>query len=360
MAVVAVLRGDGIGPEIMEQGVRALRACADKFGIELELLEALIGGAAYDAVGHPLPPETLALCETADAIYLGAVGGPKYDKIPDPNLRPERGALLPLRKKLELFANLRPARLYPALSQACPLRADKVVGGFDMLVVRELTGGLYFGEPKSYIGDEAVDTCRYTRAEIERIAHVAFRAASERPRKMLTSIDKANVLETSRLWRETVTAVAGQYPDVTLNHLLVDAAAMALVKAPQSFDVMLAENLFGDILSDEAAELTGSLGMLPSASLGQGGRGLYEPSHGSAPDIAGTDKANPLATILSGALLLRHSLRRDDAARVLESAVEAVIESGARTADIVAPGEESSVISCSEMGERVVKYLLNL
>ena len=222
MAVVAVLRGDGIGPEIMEQGVRALSACANKFGIELELHEALIGGAAYDVVGHPLPAETLTLCESVDAIYLGAVGGPKYDKIPDPNLRPERGALLPLRKKLELFANLRPARLYPALSQACPLRADKVVGGFDMLVVRELTGGLYFGEPKSYVGDEAVDTCRYTRAEVERIAHVAFRAASERPRKMLTSIDKANVLETSRLWRETVSAIAEQYTEVTLNHLLVD------------------------------------------------------------------------------------------------------------------------------------------
>ncbi len=358
MPVVAVLRGDGIGPEIMEEGVRALSVCAGKFGIELELREALIGGAAFDAVGHPLPAETLALCEAADAIYLGAVGGPKYDKIPDPNLRPERGALLPLRKKLGLFANLRPARLYPALSEACPLRADKVVGGFDMLVVRELTGGLYFGEPKSYVGDEAVDTCRYSRGEVERIAHVAFKAAALRPRRMLTSIDKANVLETSRLWRETVTKVAEQYPEVTLNHLLVDAAAMALVKAPQSFDVLLAENLFGDILSDEAAELTGSLGMLPSASLGQGGRGLYEPSHGSAPDIAGTGKANPLATILSGALLLRHSLQRDDAALALEAAVEAVIESGARTADIAAPGEESKVVSCSEMGERVVKYLL--
>ncbi len=358
MPVVAVLRGDGIGPEIMEEGVRALSVCAGKFGIELELREALIGGAAFDAVGHPLPAETLALCEAADAIYLGAVGGPKYDKIPDPNLRPERGALLPLRKKLGLFANLRPARLYPALSEACPLRADKVVGGFDMLVVRELTGGLYFGEPKSYVGDEAVDTCRYTRGEVERIAHVAFKAAALRSRRMLTSIDKANVLETSRLWRETVTKVAEQYPEVTLNHLLVDAAAMALVKAPQSFDVLLAENLFGDILSDEAAELTGSLGMLPSASLGQGGRGLYEPSHGSAPDIAGTGKANPLATILSGALLLRHSLQRDDAALALEAAVEAVIESGARTADIAAPGDESQVVSCSEMGERVVKYLL--
>jgi 3-isopropylmalate dehydrogenase len=356
MVLIAVLAGDGIGPEIMIEGVRALSATAKLFGIELALEEALVGGAAYDAGGHPLPDETLALCKRADAIYLGAVGGPKYDAIPDPNLRPERGALLPLRKHLGLFANLRPARLYASLSDACPLRPDKVEGGFDILVVRELTGGLYFGQPKSYADHEAIDTCRYTRAEIERIAHVGFQAARKRPRKVVTSVDKANVMETSRLWRTVVTEIGKQYTDIALNHMLVDSAAMALVKSPKSFDVILTENLFGDILSDEAAELTGSLGMLPSASLGQGGAGLYEPSHGSAPDIAGTGKANPLATILSGAMLLRHSLNRNDAATALEAAVERVIELGYRTPDIARP-TDAKLVSCGEMGELVVKYL---
>jgi 3-isopropylmalate dehydrogenase len=356
MALIAVLAGDGIGPEIMAQGARALTTAARKFSIDIAIEEALVGGAAFDATGHPLPESTLALCKRADAVFLGAVGGPKYDVIPDPNLRPERGALLPLRKHLGLFANLRPARLYPALADACPLRADKVEGGFDILVVRELTGGLYFGLPKSYANGEAVDTCRYTSAEVERIAHVAFQAARKRPRKTVTSVDKNNVLETSRLWRDTVTEVAKQYPDVTLNHMLVDAAAMALVKNPKYFDVLVTENLFGDILSDEAAELTGSLGMLPSASLGESGAGLYEPSHGSAPDIAGTGKANPLATILSGAMLLRHSLGNNDAALAIEAAVESVIEAGYRTADIARPGD-AKVVSCEEMGSRVVEYL---
>ncbi len=356
MALIAILAGDGIGPEIMEQGVRVLSAAAKKFGIELTLNEALVGGAAFDATGHPLPPETLELCKRANAVYLGAVGGPKYDAIPDPNLRPERGALLPLRKHLGLFANLRPAVLYAALADACPLRADKVEGGFDILVVRELTGGLYFGQPKSYANGEAVDTCRYTVAEVERIAHIAFKAAQKRPRKMVTSVDKANVLETSRLWRDTVIEVAKQYPEVRLNHVLVDAAAMQLVKNPKSFDVILTENLFGDILSDEAAEITGSLGMLPSASLGSRGAGLYEPSHGSAPDIAGTGKANPLATILSGAMLLRHSLGANDAASAIDLAVERVIGDGYRTVDIARPSD-TKVVSCAEMGGLVVEYL---
>jgi 3-isopropylmalate dehydrogenase len=356
MALIAILKGDGIGPEIMDEGVRVLRAAAQKFALDLDLREALVGGAAYDDGGHPLPDATLALCKDADAVYLGAVGGPKYDLIPDPNLRPERGALLPLRKHLGLFANLRPARLYAALAGACPLRADKVEGGFDILVVRELTGGLYFGQPKSYVGDEAVDTCRYTRSEVERICHVAFKAAQKRPRRLVTSVDKANVMETSRLWRETVIEVAKQYPDVTLNHILVDAAAMALVKNPKAFDVIVTENLFGDILSDEAAEITGSLGMLPSASLGEGGAGLYEPSHGSAPDIAGTGKANPLATILSGAMLLRHSLGANESADAIDNAVEAVIEAGYRTADIARPGDER-VVTCKEMGTLVVEQL---
>ena len=356
MALIAVLAGDGIGPEIMTQGVRVLRAAAEKFGAALEIQEALVGGAAFDAVGHPLPGDTLALCKRADAVYLGAVGGPKYDAIPDPNLRPERGALLPLRKHLGLFANLRPARLYGALADACPLRADKVEGGFDILVVRELTGGLYFGQPKQFSNDEAVDTCRYTRMEIERIAHVAFEAAQKRPRKTVTSVDKSNVLETSRLWRQIVIEVSAGYPDVALNHMLVDAAAMALVKNPKYFDVILTENLFGDILSDEAAEITGSLGMLPSASLGGSGAGLYEPSHGSAPDIAGTGRANPLATILSGAMLLRYSLGAGDAADAIENAVERVINGGYRTVDISRPGD-GNVVSCAEMGDLVVKSL---
>ncbi|MDR3708955.1 MAG: 3-isopropylmalate dehydrogenase [Capsulimonadaceae bacterium] len=358
MTHIAVLRGDGIGPEIVEEGLKVLRAAATRFKLDLTFTEALVGGAAYDATGHPLPDATRSLCEGADAVYLGAVGGPKYDKIPDPNLRPERGALLPLRKILGLYANLRPAVLYPALASACPLRADKVVGGFDILVVRELTGGLYFGQPKGWEGDRAVDTCVYTKEEIVRITRVAFESARRRPRKSVMSVDKANVLETSRLWRTTVEEIAKEYPDVTLTHMLVDACAMALCKNPQQFDVILTENLFGDILSDEAAELTGSLGMLPSASLGAGGKGLFEPSHGSAPDIAGTGKANPLATILSGALLLRYSAGAEEAAVAIEQAVERVLGDGFRTADI-AGADAPGVLNCTQMGDLVVKYVTN-
>jgi len=355
MAKIAVLAGDGIGPEIIGEGIKVLTAAAKRHDITLEFTEALVGGAAYDATGHPLPPETLELVQNSDAIYFGAVGGPKYDAIPDPNLRPERGALLPLRQKLGLYANLRPCVLYPALASACPLRHDLVDGGFDILVVRELTGGLYFGQPKSWVGDNAVDTCLYSKAEVERIAHVAFKAAQGRGGR-LVSVDKANVMETSRLWRDTVTKIAPEYPDVELSYQLVDATAMELVRRPKSFDVIVTENLFGDILSDEAAQLTGSLGMLPSASLGQGTFGLYEPSHGSAPDIAGTGKANPLATILSGALLLRYSLGAEEAAREIEKAVEAVLNAGHRTADI-AEGPHVTPVSCVEMGNLVLEAL---
>ena len=355
MAKIAVLAGDGIGPEIIREGLKVMDAAAKRHSLELEYTEALVGGAAYDATGHPLPPETLELVQNSDAIYFGAVGGPKYDAIPDPNLRPERGALLPLRKKLGLYANLRPCVLYSALASACPLRHDLVEGGFDILVVRELTGGLYFGQPKSWEGDNALDTCVYSRAEIERICHVAFKAAQKRSSRVV-SVDKANVLETSRLWRDTVVKVAAEYPDVQLTHQLVDASAMELVRRPKQFDVIVTENLFGDILSDEAAQITGSLGMLPSASLGQGTFGLYEPSHGSAPDIAGTGKANPLATILSGALLLRYSLGAEAAAQEIEKAVETVLNAGHRTADI-AESADVKTVSCEEMGNLVLEAL---
>ena len=356
MAKIAVLAGDGIGPEIMAEGLKVLHAVAQKHNLTLDFTEALVGGAAYDATGHPLPPETLELVQSSDAVYFGAVGGPKYDAILDPNLRPERGALLPLRQKMGLYANLRPCVLYPSLAAACPLRADLVEGGFDILVVRELTGGLYFGQPKSWHGDRAVDTCVYTKSEITRIARVGFEAAHKRGRRLL-SVDKANVLETSRLWRETVSNLADDYPDVELSHQLVDATAMDLVRRPQSFDVIVTENLFGDILSDEAAMLTGSLGMLPSASLGEqktenGTFGLYEPSHGSAPDIAGTGKANPLATILSGALLLRYSLGAEAAARDIEVAVGHILQGGYRTSDIL-EGEGMNHVTCRQMGDLV-------
>lgn len=355
MPLVALLPGDGIGPEIVKEAARVLAVVAP----DVELREALVGGAAYDATGHPLPPETLELCKSADATLLGAVGGPKYDTIEPPDLRPERGALLPLRKHLGLYANLRPAILYPALASASSLKPSLVEGGLDILVVRELTGGLYFGQPKSNDGERAIDTCVYTRAEIVRIAHVAFAAARGRG-KRLCSVDKANVLETSRLWRAVVHEVAKEYPDVEVTDMLVDNAAMQLVRYPKGFDVIVTENLFGDILSDEASMLTGSLGMLPSASLGErqtefGIFGLYEPCHGSAPDIAGKGIANPLATILSAAMLLRHSLRREDAAGHIEKAVEAVLADGLRTPDIAEAGQ--ATIGTVEMSEAVLAKL---
>lgn len=354
--MIALLPGDGIGPEIVEQASAVLRVAAARYGRALEFEEALVGGIAYDRTGHPLPSETLGLCRRSEAVLFGAVGGPKWDQVQPASLRPEAGALLPLRKHLGVYANLRPARLYPSLAGASSLRADLVGGGLDILVVRELTGGIYFGTPKgrSEDGSEATDTCRYTVREIERIARTAFEAARKRGGK-LCSVDKANVLETSRLWREVVTRVGAEYPDVELSHMLVDNCAMQLVRNPRQFDTIVTENMFGDILSDEAAMLTGSLGMLPSASLAEGTFGLYEPIHGTAPDIAGQNKANPLATILSAALLLRFSLGMVEAASDVERAVERVLDDGARTADIAAPGEP--VIGCRDMGRLVLEAL---
>lgn len=354
--LIAVLPGDGIGPEIVEQALRVLYKVEEAFETKFDYEEALIGGVAFDETGHPLPPKTLSLCKRADAILFGAVGGPKWDQIQPPTLRPELGALLPLRKELGLFANLRPARLYPALAGSSVLKSDMVGGGLDILVVRELTGGIYFGEPKGRTdnGTRAVDTCVYTQGEIERIARVGFEAARKRA-KRLCSVDKANVLETSRLWRETVTRIGSEYPDVELTHILVDNCAMQLVRNPAQFDVIVTENLFGDILSDEASMLTGSLGMLPSASLGTGTFGLYEPIHGSAPDIAGQNKANPLATILSAAMMLRHSFAMEDAAKCVESAVEMALAKGARTADIASVGEE--IVGTKVMGDIVIREM---
>ncbi len=360
---IAVLAGDGIGPEIVAEAVKALAAVGRRFNIPLEFEEALVGGIAYDATGHPLPPDTLALCKRSEAVLLGAVGGPKWDTVQPASLRPEVGALLPLRRELGLFANLRPATLFPALAGVSSLRADIVAEGLDLLVVRELTGGIYFGQPKGRDadGERATDTCVYTRSEIVRIARIGFEAARRRG-KRLCSVDKANVLETSRLWREVVSGMAAEYPDVELSHMLVDTCAMQLVRNPRQFDVIVTENMFGDILSDEASMLTGSLGMLPSASLGAtatangaGTFGLYEPIHGSAPDIAGKGIANPLATILSCALLLRHSLGEETAAQGIENAVAQVLAAGHRTADIAEPGK--TPLGTQEMAAHVLTAL---
>jgi len=311
MYQIAVLPGDGIGPEIIAQAVRILKSVGQKYHREFKFNEALVGGAACDATGHPLPGETLELCRNSDAVLLGAVGGPRWDKLPV-HLRPEAGGLLSLRKELGLYVNLRPVKVFPALTEASPLKPE-VVTGVDLLVVRELTGGLYFG--KKYReslpggGIRAVDTLEYTTAEIERIARIAFEQAGRR-RKKVTSVDKANILESSRHWREVVTAAGREYPEIELEHMYVDNCAMQLVKNPRQFDVLVTENMFGDILSDQASVLAGSLGMLPSASLG-GSTGLYEPAHGSAPDLAGRQTANPVAAVLSGAMLLRYYERPD-------------------------------------------------
>jgi 3-isopropylmalate dehydrogenase len=332
-ATIAVLPGDGIGPEVTAEGVRMLAAVAERWGHRFETREGLIGGVAIDQTGSALPEETVALCREADAVLLGAVGGPKWDD-PRARVRPEQG-LLAIRKELGLFANLRPVALHPSLKGASPLKPE-LLDGVDLLVVRELTGGIYFGE-KSRTGNRAVDTCTYTVEEVVRISRVAGAAARSR-RKKVTSVDKANVMETSRLWRATVEQVMREeFSDLALDHMLVDAAAMHLVRRPASFDVILTENMFGDILSDEASVLTGSMGLLPSASLGEGRRGLYEPIHGSAPDIAGRGTANPYATILSVALLLRHSLRLESEAAAVEAAVASAITQGALTADLAGP-----------------------
>lgn len=356
---IAVLAGDGIGPEVMEQALRVLGAVQTRFGFKLEFTEARVGGAAIDFDGKALPEQTLRVCEGSDAILFGSVGGPKWENLP-PNEQPERAALLPLRKHFQLFANLRPALCYPNLTHASPVKEELIVGGFNVLCVRELTGGLYFGQPKGTHLENgeavAVDTMIYKRSEIERIAHVAFKAAQGRS-KRLTSIDKANVLENGVLWRKTVTEIAAQYPDVQLNHLYVDNAAMQLIRNPKGFDVVLAENLFGDILSDEMAMITGSLGMLPSASLGTkelpGGRfGLFEPSGGTAPDIAGKGIANPIAQILSAAMLLRYSLGKNEAADAIEAAVRKTIDAGYRTGDIWTEGTKR--VGTREMGDAIL------
>ena len=353
---IAILPGDGIGPEIVTEAVRVLEALELPFNTET----ALVGGAAYEAHGHPLPEATLKLAQDADAVLFGAVGDWKFDTL-ERSLRPEQ-AILGLRKNLQLFANFRPAICYPQLTHASSLKPE-LIAGLDILIVRELTGDIYFGQPRgrrlspdgAFAGQpEAFDTMRYSRPEIERIAHVAFQAARKRS-KRVTSVDKANVLETFQFWRDVVTEVHADYPDIELDHMYVDNAAMQLVKAPKKFDVVVTGNMFGDILSDEAAMLTGSIGMLPSASLNSANRGLYEPSHGSAPDIAGKNIANPLATILSLAMMLRFSLNQAESALRVEAAVEKVLESGLRTADIWSQGTQH--VGTSEMGSAVVAAL---
>jgi 3-isopropylmalate dehydrogenase len=354
-ATITLLPGDGIGPEVVAEGRKALEAVAARFGHTFTFTEVLAGGIAIDETGDPLPDESLAACRASDAVLLGAVGGPKWSD-PRAAVRPEQG-LLRLRKELGLFANLRPVKVVPALASASTLRPD-VLAGVDMVIVRELTGGLYFGQPQGRCDDAhgraAVDTLRYSEIEVERLMRVAFNLARQRRRKV-TSVDKANVLASSRLWREVAHEVARDYPDVTCEDVLVDACAMYLIRRPADFDVIATENMFGDILSDEAAMLAGSMGMLPSASLGSGPPGLYEPIHGSAPDIAGRGIANPLATILSAAMLLRSSLGLASEAAAVERAVEAVLAAGHRTADLVAPGQAS--VGTQAMGDLVVGAL---
>ncbi|WP_438833116.1 3-isopropylmalate dehydrogenase [Chitinibacter bivalviorum] len=352
---VLILPGDGIGPEIVAQAKKVLEVLKND-GLALELQEAPLGGAAYDQYGAPYPEFTQKLAREADAILLGAVGGPQYDKLDRP-LRPERG-LLAIRKDLNLFANLRPAILYPELANASTLKPE-VVSGLDILIVRELTGDIYFGQPRGIRVNEAgeregFNTMLYAESEIRRIGHVAFQAAQKRGKK-LCSVDKANVLETTEFWKEIMTDLAKEYPDVELSHMLVDNAAMQLVKAPKQFDVVVTGNIFGDILSDEASMLTGSIGMLPSASLDANNKGLYEPSHGSAPDIAGKDIANPLATILSVAMMLRYTFNNEAAAQRVENAVKSVLAQGLRTADIYEAG--TTKVTCSAMGDAVVAAL---
>jgi len=352
---IATIHGDGIGPDVVDAATAALDAVADRFSFGIGYVEAPMGGRAIDDFGVPLPDSSIAACRSSDAVLLGAVGGPKWDGLAG-KLRPEAG-LLGLRAALGVFANLRPALMFPQLAGACPLRPSIVEGGLDILVVRELTGGIYFGERgRSPDGQAAWDTERYTKPEIERILKVGFEAAGKR-RGKLCVIDKANVLESSRLWRETAQAMGPKWPGVELSFMYVDNAAMQLVKNPRQFDVIATSNLFGDILSDEASMITGSIGMLASASVGDGGPGLYEPIHGSAPDIAGQDKANPLATILSAALLLRHSLRREDEARAIEAAVGAVLDSGYRCADIASGAAGEKIVGTREMGARVVQAI---
>ncbi len=356
MAKIVVLRGDGIGPEVVEEGLKVLQAVARRLHLTLTFREALLGGAAIDATGDPLPEETLHLCQESDAILHGAVGGPKWDTLPTEK-RPERG-LLRLRQALGLYANIRPIRIFPSLLGASPLKRE-VIEGTDLLIFRELTGGLYYGTPRGIEridGEErAVDTLSYTTSEIARIAHLAFQSAESRRRKV-TSVDKANVLASSQLWRRVVTEVARGFPRVTLEHMYVDNCAMQLVRNPRQFDVIVTENMFGDILTDEAAVISGSIGLLPSASLGAKG-GLYEPIHGTAPDLAGTGRANPIGSILSVALLLRHSLKHEEAAAAVEAAVEWVLAQGYRTPDLIQSGARE--VGTKEIGSLIARAVEN-
>ena len=353
---IAVVKGDGIGPEIVSGAMEVLEVIGKKYGHTFNFTEYLAGGCAYDVYGVPLPEETVAGCKAADSVLLGAVGGPKWDEVPN-HLRPEK-ALLGLRSALGLYTNLRPAKIYPALMEACTLRPDIVEKGFDLVIVRELTGGIYFGERgrrDGKYGPEAYDTEAYSVMEVERIARIAFETARKR-RCNIVSVDKANVLETSRLWREVVHKMAEEYPDVDCSDMYVDNAAMQLVREPSRFDVVLTSNMFGDILSDEASQITGSIGLLPSASLGEGKCGMYEPIHGSAPDIAGTGKANPMATILSAAMMLRYSFDLEEEADCIENAVNQVLEEGFRTADIVG-NSGAQPLSCAEMTAKIIEKL---
>ena len=353
---IALLKGDGIGPEIVTSAVKVMERVAEKFGHEFNFTDYLIGGIAIDTVGEGLPKETVDGCLASDSVLLGAVGGPKWDTLPGTE-RPEK-ALLGIRSALGLFTNLRPAKLYPALKEASPLRADIVARGFDIMMVRELTGGIYFGERgrrEGKYGPEAYDTEAYSVMEIERIARVAFSTAMKRDKRVI-SVDKANVLESSRLWRETVHRIAEEYPEVTCTDMLVDNTAMQLVRNPAQFDVVVTSNMFGDILSDEASQITGSIGMLASASLGDTKRGLYEPIHGSAPDIAGQNKANPIATILSAAMMLRYSFDLVDEADCIEKAVDKVLEKGYRTADLCGDSGVTP-LSCTEMTDKILEAI---
>lgn len=353
---IALLKGDGIGPEIVDSAVAVLEKIGKKFGHSFNFTPYLIGGCAYDRFGEPLPRETVEGCLRSDSVLLGAVGGPKWDTLPG-DKRPEK-ALLGIRSALGLYTNLRPAKVYDALKSASPLKSSIVEKGVDIVMVRELTGGIYFGERgrrQGENGEEAYDTETYSVMEIERIARAAFNAAQKRGKKV-TSIDKANVLESSRLWRETVHRIAEEYPDVVCEDMLVDNAAMQLVKNPSQFDVVVTSNMFGDILSDESSQITGSIGLLPSASLGDGKCGMYEPIHGSAPDIAGQNKANPIATVLSAAMMLRYSFDLEEEAQCIEKAVDNVLNAGYRTADILGDSD-GAALSCTEMTAKILEMI---
>lgn len=351
---LAVVKGDGIGPEIVTEAEKVLNKIGEKYGHTFEYTDVLAGGCAIDETGVPLPEETVKTAKASDSVLLGAVGGPKWDTLPG-HLRPEK-ALLGLRSELGLFANIRPAKMHEALADACPLKPEISKDGLDLVIVRELTGGLYFGDRgRRDGGNEAYDELKYSVEEIERIGRVAFNLAMKRDRKKVTSVDKANVIETSRLWRETMHRLAKEYPEVEFEDMLVDNCAMQLVRNPAQFDVIVTENMFGDILSDEASMTTGSIGMLPSSSLGESTLGMYEPIHGSAPDIAGQNKANPIATILSVAMMLRDSFSLTEEAKAIENAVTKVLNDGWRTADIMDEG--GKLLGTKEMGDKVVEYL---